>query len=132
MRHNLYVRDMQLCLLYMVRALASLCRCIMPMHIPSWTPYFRTRGTDDVFCRNKYNATGMCSYRNCPLANSQYATVLEKDGKMFLNVKTIERAHLPKKLWEEIELSKNTKEALSQVCGFCHPNVLAHPATHNY
>mmetsp|Transcript_152514 Transcript_152514/g.266262 ORF Transcript_152514/g.266262 Transcript_152514/m.266262 type:complete len:319 (-) Transcript_152514:855-1811(-) len=75
----------------------------------------KTRGTDDVFCRNKYNATGMCSYRNCPLANSQYATVLEKDGKMFLNIKTIERAHLPKKLWEEIELSKNTKEALSQI-----------------
>lgn len=75
----------------------------------------KTRGTDDTFCRNKYNATGMCSYRNCPLANSQYATVLEKDGIMYLNIKTIERAHLPKKLWEQIELSKNTKEALAQV-----------------
>lgn len=69
----------------------------------------------EKFCRNKHNATGMCSYRSCPLANSQYATVLEKDGIINLNIKTIERAHLPKKLWEEIELSKNTKEALSQI-----------------
>jgi protein MAK16 len=34
---------------------------------------------------------------------------------MYLNIKTIERAHLPKKLWEAIELSKNTKEALDQI-----------------
>lgn len=76
----------------------------------------RLKKTDEKFCRNKYNASGMCSYRACPLANSQYATVLEKDGKSYLNIKTIERAHLPKKLWEAIELSKDTKEALAQVC----------------
>lgn len=75
----------------------------------------RSRTAVETLCRNKYNATGMCSYRACPLANSQYATVLEKEGTMYLNIKTIERAHLPKKLWEAIELSKNTKEALDQV-----------------
>jgi protein MAK16 len=73
------------------------------------------QGAPDSFCRNKYNATGVCSYRSCPLANSQYATVLEREGKMFLAIKTVERAHLPKKLWEEIELSVNTKNALAQV-----------------
>eukprot|EP00667_Euglena_gracilis_P014557 EG_transcript_15074 len=75
----------------------------------------KLKKTDEKFCRNKYNASGMCSYRACPLANSQYATVLEKDGKSYLNIKTIERAHLPKKLWEAIELSKDTKEALAQI-----------------
>ena len=68
---------------------------------------YRMKSTTKTFCRNEYNLTGFCTKPACPLANGNYATVREKKGKLFLCMKTVERAHLPSKMWEVIALDAN-------------------------
>ncbi|KAH8926231.1 Mak16 protein [Atractiella rhizophila] len=67
------------------------------------------------FCRNEYNVSGLCNRMSCPLANARYATVREIEGTVYLFVKTAERSHSPKHMWEKVTLSRDYGKALAQI-----------------
>ena len=72
---------------------------------------FRVKTDTLIFCRNEENVTGLCDRKSCSLANSQYATVQLIKGKLILKTKTAERAHMPSKMWDKIELPEDPAEA---------------------
>ena len=45
------------------------------------------------------------------MANSRYATIREDNGRCYLYIKTIERAHTPKNMWQKIRLKRQYAQA---------------------
>lgn len=49
------------------------------------------------------------------MANSRYATIREDKGRCYLYIKTAERAHSPKNMWQRIRLKRQYTAALAQI-----------------
>ena len=76
---------------------------------------FKSKVATHNFCRHEMNVTGLCNKSACPLANGSYATIREEAGKCYLYIKTIERAHMPARLWQKEALPRNYEAALQVV-----------------
>ena len=76
---------------------------------------FPGRAATSTFCRNESNVTGLCNRQSCPLANSRYATVRERDGVCYLYKKVIERSHMPAQMWEKIKLKGSLEQVRTKI-----------------
>jgi len=67
------------------------------------------------FCKNEFNTTGFCSRQSCPLSNSKYATVIQKNGEIYLYIKDTLNTRYPDKLWKKYILSRNFTKSLQEL-----------------
>ncbi len=80
---------------------------------------FSVKNRHQIMCSHKFNVNGVCDRKCCALSNAEYATILEKDGKLILHVKAVERAYQPSTLWDKIDLPMNKEEARTVIAKEC-------------
>jgi protein MAK16 len=68
-----------------------------------------------IFCKNSHNLTGLCNRQSCPLSNSAYATIVEKEGAFYLIKKDPYKLSFPKQIWKKIPLSRNFRKAIQEI-----------------
>ena len=76
---------------------------------------FKYFSKNQYFCKNDLNITGFCSKQSCPISNSKYATVIEKNGEIYLYIKDRLNLRFPDKLWKKFILSRNFMKSLQEL-----------------
>lgn len=76
---------------------------------------FKLASKTITLCKNPNSVTNICEQESCPLANSKYATVREKNDKLYLYIKEPERLRTPKLTYEIIELSNDYQQAILEI-----------------
>jgi hypothetical protein len=60
--------------------------------------------------------TAACLSAFVSLLTLRYATIKEEEGRCYLYMKTVERAHTPKHMWQKIKLKRNYAQVRACVC----------------
>lgn len=76
---------------------------------------YKFKSVKQNFCASEFNVTGLCSKQSCPLSNSNYATVIEKNGEIYLYVRDKANSRYPDKLWKRFLLSRNFIKSLQEL-----------------
>ena len=76
---------------------------------------FKFKANNQSLCRNEYNVTGFCSKQSCPISNSNYATIVGKNGEIFLYLKDTTNTRFPDKLWKKFKLSRNFIKSFQEI-----------------
>jgi len=76
---------------------------------------FKYYSGTQYFCKNDFNLMGFCSRQYCPLSNSRYATIIEKNGEFYLYIKDKVNSRFPDKVWKKFSLSRNFTKSLQEL-----------------